>query len=103
MLLFGWFRATRSLIVVVLILSSIAFGLVHISNFDLSKLSPGVVAGVTLLVMLNQGFGGLLYGAVFLKYCGLVHFKYTWGAFYTTVLMHWAWDTGLIIFAKYSE
>ena len=103
MFMFGWWRRTEPLIIAILILSSIAFALVHLPNFDLKAMKPASLIGITLMVMLNQGLSGFLWGTFFLKYCGLTHFKYSWGAFWTLALMHGFWDSGLILAEKVSR
>ena len=100
MFLFGWFRVTKPLIIVVLVVSAIAFGLIHLENFKFEEFGYLGVSGLVLLVLLNQGVSGFLYGSLFLKYCGLTHFKYSWGAFTTLVLMHNAWNMGALTIGK---
>jgi hypothetical protein len=92
MALFRWLALTKPLIVVTLLLSSLMFRIVHLGNFDVAKMGTATFVVATVMTVVFQGLGGFLYGMFFLKY--------SWGAFWTCIVMHAVWDTGLVAFDK---
>jgi membrane protease YdiL (CAAX protease family) len=89
MVVFQWSRFTRPLILLIALVASVLFGLIHVYSHE--TIGPREV----LFTLLFQGVGGMGYSIIFLKYCGM-RFVYAFGALATTTLMHTLWNLSLV-------
>lgn len=89
-LLYIKWRPHRALAVFpVMLLSSVAFGLLHAENYGVIELGT---VGRALFI---QGVGGIMFSVVFLKYAGM-RFRYVLGALVASTTAHILWN-GFVI------
>jgi len=95
-MIYSRIRATGPLVVVILVVSSVVFGLVHIGNFEVTETMKW---WSLMFLILNHGVVGLIFGTLFLKISGLKT-RYIIEAFLIAMIFHWVWDVTALLVAR---